>query len=220
MKVSAITGLLAAFLVASAGLLVFAQQKEAPGIQSSGALRVAVINVQRVASESQMGKAATARAQALNQQKVAALGQMNTKLQADQQKLASGGLQLSDAARVELQRSIAEQQKDFQRAQQDAQDDVQQLRETLQRSFEAKLTPVIKAVAQERKLSLIFRVEQGDLVYWDRALDLTEEVVKRIDAAEAGFGSARCDGGDRLADAAETVGRLIGAQRVSVFARA
>jgi outer membrane protein len=186
MKVSAITGLLAAFLVASAGLLVFAQQKEAPGIQSSGALRVAVINVQRVASESQMGKAATARAQALNQQKVAALSQMNTKLQADQQKLASEGLQLTDAARMELQRSIADQQKDLQRAQQDAQDDVQQLRETLQQSFEAKLTPVIKAVAQERKLSLIFRVEQGDLVYWDRALDLTEEVVKRIDTAEAG----------------------------------
>jgi outer membrane protein len=186
MKVSAaVTGLVAAFLVASAGLLVFAQQK-APDTQPPGALRVAVINLQRVASESQVGKAATSRVQALNQQKVAALNQMNAKLQADQQQLASQGLQLTEEARLELQRSIAEQQKDFQRAQQDAQDDVQQLRGTLQQSFEATVTPVIKAVAQERKLSLVFRVEQGELVYWDRALDLTDEIAKRVDAAAAG----------------------------------
>ena len=158
----------------------------APESQPPEALKAAVINIQRVASESQAGRAATARVQALNRQKVADLSQRNTKLQADEQKLASEGLHMTDAARLELQRSIAQQQKDLQRAQQDAQDAVQQLQQELQQQFETKLTPIIQAVAKERKLSLIFRVESGELVYWDKALDLTDDVVKRVDAAEGG----------------------------------
>lgn len=186
MKVSATAGIAAALLAATAGLsTLFAQQKGTPETQPA-ALRIAVINVQRVASESQLGKAATARVKALNQEKVASLNQMNTELQADQQKLSTQGPLLADAARRELQRSIEERQKKFQRAQQDAQDDVQQLQQELQATFEGKLAPVIKAIAQEQKISLIFRVEDGGLVYWDRALDLTDEVVKRIDVAQAG----------------------------------
>jgi hypothetical protein len=53
--------------------------------------KYAFVNIQRIASESNEGKASTAKVQALNQQKVNELNEMNKALQAVQQKLEAGG---------------------------------------------------------------------------------------------------------------------------------
>jgi outer membrane protein len=145
--------------------------------------RLAVINIQRVAAESTEGKASTARVQALNQKKIADLNDMNKRLQADQQKLASQGPMLNEAARGELERSIDRQQKDLQRAQQDAQDEVQQLQQDLQNAFQAKLLPIIQEVVAERKITILFSTADAGIVFAETGLDLTNDVIKRFDAA-------------------------------------
>jgi Skp family chaperone for outer membrane proteins len=148
-------------------------------------VRVAVINIQRIASESTEGKASTAKVQSLNQQKIGELNDLNKKLQADQQKLQAQGSMLNEAARSELERGIERQQKDLQRKQQDAQEEVQQLQQELQNGFQAKLLPIIQQVVSERKITILFSQADAGIVYWDPGLDLTADVIRRFNAAPA-----------------------------------
>ena len=141
------------------------------------------VNVQRIASESAEGKAATTQVQALNNKKVEELNARNKQLQASQQKLESGGSVMNPTALAQLQKEIERQQVDIQRFTEDAQQEVTQLQQQLQDEFQRKLTPVIAQVASERQLHMMFSVVDSGLVWGDPALDLTPEIIKRFDAA-------------------------------------
>lgn len=143
--------------------------------------KVAYINIQRIANESGEGKAATAKVQALNQKKVQELNEKNKTLQADQQKLQSGGTVLSDSARAELEKKIERQQVDIQRATQDAQQEVQELQNDLQAEFQRKLMPVVQQVAQEKGLHLLFSAADSGIVWADPGLDVTADVIRKFD---------------------------------------
>jgi Skp family chaperone for outer membrane proteins len=145
--------------------------------------KFAFINIQRIAGESAEGKASTARVQALNQQKVSQLNELNKKLQADQAKLQQGASVLSDAARAQLERDIEKQQKEVQRFTQDAQEEVQNLQQDLQNAFQAKLLPVIQKVVAERGLQILFSQNDAGIVWAEAGLDITADVIKRFDAA-------------------------------------
>jgi outer membrane protein len=141
------------------------------------------VNIQRIANESSEGKAATARVQALNQQKVNELNEKNKQLQAAQQKLDQGGSVLNANALAQLQKDIERMQVDIQRFTEDAQQDVQNLQAQLQDDFQRKLTPVVQQVAQEKGLHMLFSVADSGLVWGDPALDLTTEIIKKFDLA-------------------------------------
>lgn len=147
--------------------------------------KFAYLDIQRVAAESVEGKASTAKVQALNQKKVAELNELNKKLQSDQQKLQSQGSMLNDAARAELERGIDRTQKELQRSQQDAQEEVQQLQNDLQNTFQAKLYPIIQQVVAEKGIEVLFSQRDSGIVFANPALDLTADVIKRFDAANA-----------------------------------
>ena len=162
-----------------------AQQPAAPAQQLPfpAGVKYAFVYVQRIASESAEGKAATEKVRSLNDQKSKELQDKNKALQANQQKLDQGGTVLSDAARAQLASEIDKQQKDIQRFTEDAQQDIQNLQQQLQDDFQKKLQPVIAKIAQEKQLHMIFSVTDSGLVWGDPALDLTSEVIKEFDAA-------------------------------------
>ena len=193
---SFVLGLVFGFaLVASPGT-VLAQQAPAPQTPPAAApaqpprpfpegSKFAFIDIQRVAADSVEGKASTARVQALNQKKVSELNDLNKKLLADQQKLQAQGAMLNEAARAELERSIDRQQKDLQRKQQDAQEEVQQLQNDLQATFQGKLYPIIQQVVAEKGIEVLFSQRDSGIVFANPALDVTADVIKRFDAAQA-----------------------------------
>jgi outer membrane protein len=145
--------------------------------------KIAVVNIQRVASQSTEGKASTAKVQALHQQKSTQLAEMNKKLQADQQKLQQQQSVMNEQARGQLEREIERQQKDIQRFSQDAQEDVQNLQGDLQQQFERRLQPIIEQVVQERGIQVLFSRVDAGIVWADAGLDVTDEVIRRLDAA-------------------------------------
>ena len=163
--------------------------QQAPKPFPEGA-KIAYINIQRVANESGEGKAATAKVQALSQKKVQELGEKNKALQADQQKLQTGGLVLSDQARAELERKIERQNTEIQRAQQDAQQEVQEMQQELQNEFQRKLMPIVQQVFDERGLHMLFSAADAGIVLANQGLDITAEVIKRFDAAGPGTTAA------------------------------
>ena len=143
--------------------------------------RLAVVDLQRIANESAEGKAASAKIQSLNQQKVAELNQKNKELQTAKQKLVAGSL-LTDSAKAQIQKEIDRLDRDIQRFTQDAQAEVEDLQAQVQMEFQRKLMPIIELVAVDRGVQIVFATDTG-LVWRDTAVDLTAEVIRRFDGA-------------------------------------
>jgi len=142
------------------------------------------VNVQAVASQSAEGKNAAARINALREQRQKELTDKQKALQAAQQKLDNEGALRNDAARATLQTDIERQQRELQRQAEDAEQDVERLTQQLQQEFLSKLQPAITRVAKERSLDFIFSTE-GGLVHASMDLNLTEDVIRAVDAATA-----------------------------------
>ena len=100
-----------------------------------------------------------------------------------QAKLTQEGGVVSEVVRLRLQREFQRAQIDFQRFSEDAQAEVQEAQQDTLRGFNAQLFPVIGQIAKEKKLWAVFG--NDNIIWYSPALDLTEEVAKRLDAAAA-----------------------------------
>jgi outer membrane protein len=146
--------------------------------------RIAYVVLQRVANESAEGKAATTRIQALQQKKAAELTEKNKQLQAAAQKLEKEASVLSVTAASELQKQVDRLKVDIERNQQDAQAEVQELQQQLQGEFQQRLEPVLQEIGKEKGLHFIFNGPDAGLVWADSALDISGDVIKKLDAAK------------------------------------
>ncbi|MDE3154396.1 MAG: OmpH family outer membrane protein [Acidobacteriota bacterium] len=145
--------------------------------------KVAYIDIQRIAAQSAAGRASSAKVQALVQKKQAEAAVRAKALQEKQQKLQQSGSVMSEAARDKLQQEVEQDQIDAQRFQQDAQRDVQNLQQELQQDFEKKLMPVIEAVVHEKGVQVLLSRGDAGIVWANPDLDLTDEVIRKLDAA-------------------------------------
>lgn len=143
--------------------------------------KIAFISLQFVASSSEEGKSATARIQEFTKKKQAELAEKQKAAEALRSKLLQGGGVMSDQARAQLEKEIEKLGRELQFAQQDAQAEQQELTAELQNEFQTKLVPIIDEVAKERGLHVVLSAEE--LVWADTGLDLSAEVIKRLDAA-------------------------------------
>ncbi|MGE3511212.1 MAG: OmpH family outer membrane protein [Vicinamibacterales bacterium] len=150
--------------------------------------KVAFVNLQVIAQLSSDGKAAAQKVNALTQKKQAELGEKSKALQASQTKLQTGGGVMSETARGQLEKDIERQQRELERAQQDAQAELNELQQDLQAEFQRKLLPVLGQMSKEKGLHFLFSMADAGLVWAEEGLDLTEEAVKRLDAAEKAAG--------------------------------
>ncbi len=147
--------------------------------------KIAFMNIPRIAAESAEGKSSTARVNALREKKLAELNVKNKQLETAQQKLNSGGL-LSEDARAATQKEVDKLQVDIQRMQQDAEAEMQDLQQQLQLEFQRKLSPIIQQVATEKGLQILLSQTDAGMVWAEPGLDLTNDIIKRFDAASAG----------------------------------
>jgi len=158
-------------------------QPPAPRPFPQGA-KVAYVVLQRIANESADGRVATTRIQALQQKKAAELTSKQTQLASLQAKLEKEGSVMSASVAADLQKQVEKINVEVQRFTQDAQAEVQELQQTLQQEFEARMTPVLQLVAAEMGLQFIFNGPDAGLVWADAALDISGEVIKKLDSAK------------------------------------
>jgi len=146
--------------------------------------KIAYINPQRIFQESAEGKAALGRVQALIAKKQTEGQDRQKKLAADQQKLQTSGGVMNESARAQLEKDIEKQQVDGQRFQQDAQAEINELQQEVQNEFIKKVSPIIESVAKEKGLQLVFDLNNAGLAYFDPALDVSLEVIKKLDTGK------------------------------------
>jgi Skp family chaperone for outer membrane proteins len=144
---------------------------------------MAFLDLQRIAAESNEGKAASAKVQELTKKKTAELQEKTRALQSNQEKLKQGAV-LNEATRAQTQREIDRLTVEIDRFQEDANAEVQQLQQELQADFQEKLRPVVDAMVKELAIGLLFSAGDAGAIYVDPSLDITGEVIKRFDSGK------------------------------------
>jgi outer membrane protein len=161
-----------------------APKPEAPRPYPEGA-KIAYIDIQAVAANSVDGKAASARIQELQKKKMAEITEKNKALETAKTKQATGATIMNDQARLALEKEVDKLTREVQFLQQEAQSDSQALQAELQVEFQRKLNPVLEQIGKEKNLHLLVDINNAGAVWVDTGLDLTGEVIKRLDAARS-----------------------------------
>jgi outer membrane protein len=147
--------------------------------------KIAFVNVQRIAQDSSEGKTFTAKINALREKKEKELADKNTQLDAARKKFETSGAVLSESARGAQQKEIERLQVELQRSSQDAQAEVEELQRELQVDFQRKLLPVVEEVRAAKGLHLVFSMLDSGMLAADLGLDITADVIKKLDSGPA-----------------------------------
>ena len=156
---------------------------EAPRPYPEGA-KVAYIDIQAVASNSADGKAATAKLQELEKKKIGEIQAKNKQLEDAKTKQQTSSTIINDAARLSLEKEVDKLTREVQFLQQEAQSERNALQTELQVEFQRRLNPVLEQIGKEKNLHMLVDIQNSGAVWVETGLDLTQEVIKRLDAVK------------------------------------
>ena len=162
-----------------------AAPKPSPPLPFPADSKIAFIDVNMIAGTSSAGKEASKRLTDLTTKKTNEIGEKNKQLQALTAKRDTGIAVLNDAARAQLDKDIDKLQRDIQFAQTNAQAELQDLQNELQGEFQKRLIPIIEEVAKEKGLHAVFSIADSGAAFVHAGLNISDEVVKRLDALAA-----------------------------------
>ena len=164
---------------ALAGLLVCLAFAVTPAVAQTP--KLAVIDVEKILTESERGKAVLGKIEEFRNSKAQSLKAMQDSLVALNEEFQKGRLSLAEDRLADLQKQLEDKTIEMRRAQDDAE---RELREMQAKEFEAvevAVLPIIQAVGKEQGYTMIFNKFQSGLVYADEAIDITGAVIERFD---------------------------------------
>lgn len=155
----------------------------APMFAQTTPARVAVIDVQKVLTQSTAGKAAYEKLKKVQDEKVEKAKAMDEEMKRLDAEITTKRISLSEDKLADLQKQLAEKRINMQRYAQDADREIGEARDRELQALEAKIKPVIDALGKEMGLAAIFNKFESGLVYASDAIDLTDTVIQRFNAA-------------------------------------
>ena len=183
-RFAATTGMLLAFVLV-------AQSTAAPQDLSAAqvpatpptTVKVGCIDIAYVAANSRQGKLELSELETFTRTKQVEIDERAKMLGGQETRLRNDAA-MTEAARVELERSLRKAQLDFARFREDTQTEVQQFAARIEQSLRARLFPIVDAISKEKGLTLVFTVDAPGLVWFSPALDVSKDVVQRLDRAQ------------------------------------
>ena len=166
-----------------------AKAAPAPARPFPAGATLAYVDMQDVGRESALGKRYAGEIETLRTKRSDDLNEKNKAMQAEQQQLERSAAVMSAGARLKLQQDIDAKSRELQFQTQQAQADVDSLKQELGRKFNAAISPILAKLAADQRVQLVFDRGRGGVVWVDPALDLTKEVIARLDAATAAGGT-------------------------------
>jgi outer membrane protein len=161
-------------LLVSTALFVFVQVAAAQA-------KVAVISIQKAVLESAEIKVASAAMEARYKPRVAQIETLTTEIAAISQNLQSNAGKLTQQAESELNAQGTRKQRDVQRLRDDLQADVERDRNEILQKTAAKMTDVLKKLAEEKGYDIV--VDAPSAPYFKASLDITPDLLAAFDKA-------------------------------------
>jgi len=153
--------------------------------QSTGATKIGTLHILRAISESAEGKQALGEFNKKAEAKRDELQRKNGEIEQLQKQLQDQARTLNDESRAALAKNIDSKTTELQRAQQDAQKEFGDMQNEIINRIGNKLVPVVQQYAKENNYALIMDSsnQSYQLIYFDPAIDITDDIIKRYDAS-------------------------------------
>lgn len=158
--------------------------------QTAAPARLAVIDVQRVLTQSTAGKVAYDRLKKLQEERVERAKTMDEEARKLDSDINTKKLSLSEDKLAEMTRQLSDKKIAMQRYAQDADREVGEARDRALMELEGKIKPVIDGLGKEMGFAVIFNKFESGLVYASEAIDVTDLVIQRFNAATGGTAAA------------------------------
>jgi len=148
--------------------------------------KIAFVNLQFVFSESALGKQGNERLKVFNDKLFAGLSARDKEIQGLSEKIKTQQSAIEASVLKVWTNDLQRLQREAQFAQQEARVQSSQLQQEVFADFERRIVPVLDTLRVEKRLHAIFAVQpEGGgltLLSYDPGLDLSSEVVKRLNA--------------------------------------
>lgn len=167
--------------VAIGGLFLAALFLALP-VRAAEPVKVAVVDLQRCLNESRMGKKYKAEFTAEADRRKAELEKEEADLKALREELEKQGLVLSETARAEKEREYKERLEAFKAKFQESQQALQRKDQELTRRILKDLQKVVRELGETEGYTLILERQEAGVLFAPKAIDITDEVIRRYDA--------------------------------------
>lgn len=145
-------------------------------------VRIGYVDLRKVMTESKAGLRTKSEIEKMIAQRRESLNRDEQQLKNLQQAYEKDKLLLSDAQRQVKQKEFDEKVKAFQQARAEAQREIEQQEREYARKVIPAIRDIIRAVAQEQKLALVFEKNEMPVLYAADGPDLTDKVIERFNA--------------------------------------
>lgn len=153
-----------------------------PAVPFATDSKVGFINMQAVVIATELGKRGGIALKQFQDKKSVELTAKNKQITDLQKEIDAGRGVLSIAILQSKSVELSKLQREMDSIQQNADDEYKAMNEQLLTTFSEKSMPVVEALAKEKGLYLVI-TEQSQLVFVSPSIDLTAEIIKRLDAA-------------------------------------
>lgn len=148
-------------------------------------IKIGVINSQQAFLNSSEGKKAQSQVQDQETRLKTDLSRLDAEIKALESKLTAQRMTLSNEASLQLQSDLDRKTTARKRREEDGAREGQQIQLAFIQRIRGEMVGVIEGLAKEKGLDLILDLAESGTVYFNPVIDITDEVIRRYDAAKA-----------------------------------
>jgi len=152
---------------------------------AQSAQKVAIIDSQKAFDRSVQGQKIIALLQDKENEIKASLKQRQEEINSLKDKFASQRLTLNEEALRQLQLEIDKKEAEKKKYEQDSSVEFDQFKAKLIKKMRDEMLAIVDELVKERGYDLVFDLSSSGLIYFQAALDITDEVIKKYDEASS-----------------------------------
>jgi outer membrane protein len=161
----------------------FAASAQAAAPAQPGVIKIAVIDTEKILVTSVAGKKALGELKKVQEAKEKEVGAKQQEIKDLQAKVSDGRLSLAQDKLDDMQKQLEDKVIALRRLQDDATRDLNKKRDDVLSQIDQQVMPVITQAGKQLGYTLIFRKFESGLIYADEAVDITDSIIQRLDAA-------------------------------------
>lgn len=146
-------------------------------------IKVATVDFERAMNEVSEGAQAKAKLDSMYGDRKAGIEKLRVAFEAKQADYQKQSMVMSDTARKQKEEELNTLGMQYQQAASQAEAEMQQAYMGTMQTLAEKMRKVCQGIAAERQYTLVLEASQGGVIYAVPAIDITDELIKRYNAA-------------------------------------
>ncbi len=148
-------------------------------LQAQETIKLGVVDSQKILFNSNRGKEVLAQLDRKTKEMQSKLDKMDKEIQELENKIATQRIALQPEILDKLGEDLQKKRTERQRFLEDSQREIMNLRNRLFTKMRNEILPIIQEIGKEKGYTLIVDLGDAGAIYWNPAIDITDEVIKR-----------------------------------------